>query len=52
MLQHPSGCVTIISVHGREWGRFGTLHTIIFCSLEPICWLVQVINFLSMEFMG
>nr|AFK44428.1 unknown [Lotus japonicus] len=30
-IKHPSGCATIVSVHGRGWGWFGTLITIILC---------------------
>ncbi|XP_050210326.1 uncharacterized protein LOC126660721 isoform X2 [Mercurialis annua] len=31
VLQHPSGCATIISVNGQGWGWFGTLVIIILC---------------------
>ncbi|GLT92922.1 hypothetical protein SLE2022_107330 [Rubroshorea leprosula] len=31
MMRHPSGCATIIHVHGKGWGWFGTLLTVIFC---------------------
>ncbi|KAM7271064.1 hypothetical protein ACFE04_030278 [Oxalis oulophora] len=31
-LWHPSGCATIISVHGRGWGWFGTFIIIILCA--------------------
>lgn len=31
VLRHPSGCPTIISVHGRGWGWFVTLITIFLC---------------------
>ncbi|GKV28249.1 hypothetical protein SLEP1_g37328 [Rubroshorea leprosula] len=31
MMRHPSGCATIIHVHGKGWGWFGTLLTVFFC---------------------
>ncbi|KAF2296309.1 hypothetical protein GH714_037348 [Hevea brasiliensis] len=31
VLQHPSGCAIVVSVHGKGWGWFGTLVIIILC---------------------
>ncbi|KAF2319169.1 hypothetical protein GH714_013711 [Hevea brasiliensis] len=31
VLQHPSGCAVVVSVHGRGWGWFGILVIIILC---------------------
>ncbi|CAL0327924.1 unnamed protein product [Lupinus luteus] len=32
-LKHPSGCAIVVDVHGRGWGWFGTLITIVLCLL-------------------
>ncbi|KAJ7959597.1 Autophagy-related protein [Quillaja saponaria] len=31
VLKHPSGCASVVHVHGKGWGWFGTFLTIIFC---------------------
>jgi hypothetical protein len=31
VMRHPSGCAKIVHYHGKGWGWFGTVITLVFC---------------------
>ncbi|KAF5738438.1 hypothetical protein HS088_TW13G01337 [Tripterygium wilfordii] len=51
-LRHPAGCATVVSVHGKGWGWFGTLMIIILCLFGAYLLAGMVYRFFALGVRG